>query len=225
MSGESTQGRRIKRNSRDLTSFKRMYWRQGCQVCGWRSPAPGPMHVHHIIPFSGGGGEQEDNLIILCPNHHALAHTIGRRSRMSYSGPTDRAALIWALREMDINPDMRASERRAAAQVQRILNRTPSDTSTKSQDARMRRAHAKIIQKQLSERQLGWTVQELSTATHITPVQILDALEALYQDGTVAYIMDADTMTQTWFDIPRILEMAQAAELPTGPDALQGKTE
>lgn len=32
------------------------------------------VQVHHIVPRSKGGNSQVDNLIVLCPNHHGMAH-------------------------------------------------------------------------------------------------------------------------------------------------------
>jgi len=55
-----------------------------CAVCGWTSPlrllgdsslpADGPVHAHHAVPLSLGGGDDGSNLLSLCPNHHAVAH-------------------------------------------------------------------------------------------------------------------------------------------------------
>ena len=44
----------------------------GCQVegCDW---PPGLCHLHHPIPWSRGGGTDNDGLL-LCPGHHARAH-------------------------------------------------------------------------------------------------------------------------------------------------------
>ncbi len=39
-----------------------------CCVCGFSEV----VEVHHIFPRSLGGGDHMDNLILLCPNHHAL---------------------------------------------------------------------------------------------------------------------------------------------------------
>lgn len=42
----------------------------GCRICGFRIA----LNVHHIRPKAKGGSNQLDNLIALCPNHHAMAH-------------------------------------------------------------------------------------------------------------------------------------------------------
>lgn len=34
----------------------------------------GPLHVHHILPLSRGGGNDPSNLITLCKYHHSLKH-------------------------------------------------------------------------------------------------------------------------------------------------------
>ena len=40
-----------------------------CKLCGWE----GKTHLHHIIPRRKNGSECTNNLIELCPNHHAEA--------------------------------------------------------------------------------------------------------------------------------------------------------
>jgi hypothetical protein len=40
-----------------------------CRICRWK----GRTHIHHIIPRSLNGSEDEENKIELCPNHHAEA--------------------------------------------------------------------------------------------------------------------------------------------------------
>lgn len=41
-----------------------------CALCGFDIV----VHVHHILPKHKGGKDSLDNLITLCPNHHAMAH-------------------------------------------------------------------------------------------------------------------------------------------------------
>lgn len=55
-----------------------------CAICGWSIPQwrpgyekheyAGGCEVHHIVPISQGGTEESDNLILLCPNCHKMAH-------------------------------------------------------------------------------------------------------------------------------------------------------
>jgi 5-methylcytosine-specific restriction endonuclease McrA len=40
-----------------------------CAICQWDIHA----EVHHIVPKSKGGGHEQENLILLCPNHHWMA--------------------------------------------------------------------------------------------------------------------------------------------------------
>ena len=53
-----------------------------CESCGWRPPTleyvslDSIMNVHHIVPCCEGGTHTDDNLILLCPNCHAIAHSI-----------------------------------------------------------------------------------------------------------------------------------------------------
>ena len=41
-----------------------------CRICGFDLA----IHAHHIIHIKDGGTNSLENLITLCPNHHALAH-------------------------------------------------------------------------------------------------------------------------------------------------------
>lgn len=34
----------------------------------------GPLHPHHILPRSRGGGDVLDNLVVLCAGHHQWVH-------------------------------------------------------------------------------------------------------------------------------------------------------
>ncbi len=43
-----------------------------CEICAFKF-AP-ILHVHHIVPVSRGGRAKQSNLVLLCPNCHALAH-------------------------------------------------------------------------------------------------------------------------------------------------------
>ena len=43
----------------------------GCVCCGWDK---GSCDIHHIIPRSKGGSDSNDNLTLICPNCHRLAH-------------------------------------------------------------------------------------------------------------------------------------------------------
>ena len=55
-----------------------------CIVCGYVGPISKTcLHGHHMVPHSWGGENTKENIIILCPNHHAIAHAMcnGRKSQ------------------------------------------------------------------------------------------------------------------------------------------------
>lgn len=61
-----------------------------CEACRW-SPPCGPawdgiLHAHHVVPLSDGGDDARSNLVVLCPNCHALAHKVWAALR-AISGP------------------------------------------------------------------------------------------------------------------------------------------
>jgi hypothetical protein len=75
-----------------------------CAVCGWSIPLPlrtsavaSGINVHHILPVAHGGTDAEDNLVTLCPNHHALAHVLFPLAAY-YQGPTNAADFVSLLR-------------------------------------------------------------------------------------------------------------------------------
>jgi hypothetical protein len=43
----------------------------GCQLCGFAFA----LNVHHVVPSADGGTNTLTNLVAVCPNHHALAHS------------------------------------------------------------------------------------------------------------------------------------------------------
>ena len=59
--------------AREITAGKKLALvRDGrrCRLCDFDLV----LHVHHIVPRARGGSDDVDNLITLCPNHHAMVH-------------------------------------------------------------------------------------------------------------------------------------------------------
>ena len=81
--------------------------RQGacsCAVCGWIPPAVDfqayrMLCSHHVIPVSVGGIDGPK--VVLCPNHHAVAHAAWRIHRGRWFGPRTPDELVHELREID----------------------------------------------------------------------------------------------------------------------------
>lgn len=115
-------------------AYRRRAWRQDrfvCEVCGWTPPVVldpkgegRGLCVHHVVPVACGGSDEDENLVLLCPNHHAIADNLGRtRSRglegNRYFGPRTREELLETLRRLDVDPD--GWERDEAAAVARLV--------------------------------------------------------------------------------------------------------
>ena len=76
------------KNINELTSIKDLSKRtitkvleranKGCSICGWNEST---CDIHHIIPKKEGGTNDNDNLIIVCPNCHRVIHTTNKYSR------------------------------------------------------------------------------------------------------------------------------------------------
>lgn len=103
---ESKPRRRYQRGAkvrRKAIEAKRVHWWAGlgCEICAWRPPDYKMLHAHHIVPLSCGGTDATKNTIVLCPNHHGIAHRVGTRKQGRYVGPETREALILALLDHD----------------------------------------------------------------------------------------------------------------------------
>lgn len=66
--------------------------RSTCENCAIILPAASMLHMHHTVPVSRGGSDGFDNLILLCPNCHAIAHWLDRQIDAS-KRPRDRHEL------------------------------------------------------------------------------------------------------------------------------------
>lgn len=83
-----------------------------CTVCGWSVPAAvrdsdtsKAVHLHHVVPIASGGGDEASNLVLLCPNHHTVAHRIGTLRNGLWFGPRDREELLSELRLLEQDPE------------------------------------------------------------------------------------------------------------------------
>lgn len=107
----------VKRDRRVVDAVRSERSRKGllrCEVCGWGPPQRlrdigldldkmALVHAHHVVPLEFGGADAVENLVLLCPNHHAIAHRLGDgRSRSGktryWNGPRSREALIHELK-------------------------------------------------------------------------------------------------------------------------------
>ena len=75
-----------------------------CEACGWglKQQWEGLLNVHHVKPKSMGGKDAQANLVLLCPNHHAVAHMFIRESKSSDAhAVSGKRELIELLRKFD----------------------------------------------------------------------------------------------------------------------------
>lgn len=83
-----------------------------CAVCGWSDPVPrergqSAVAVHHVVPVCCGGSDDAENIALLCPNHHAVAHAVGlmhgngQGKRKGWYGDKSAGVLIARLRKID----------------------------------------------------------------------------------------------------------------------------
>ena len=92
-----------------------------CEVCGWVPPAivaeasgADMMPVHHLRGVASGGDHSRENLILLCPNCHAIAHSVFRQGFGSTDAPADRGEFISCLKDAMLGDGKAKRARRAA---------------------------------------------------------------------------------------------------------------
>ena len=59
-----------------VNALKKLY-KSRCQICGrvcGEEQGVSIAHAHHIVPFSQSQNNNSSNIMILCPNHHAIVH-------------------------------------------------------------------------------------------------------------------------------------------------------
>lgn len=69
-------GEAPKRNKRFVQELQTLYEGK-CQICLWNPLSKYGdyiCHGHHIHWLSRGGADRKNNLVIICPNHHAAIH-------------------------------------------------------------------------------------------------------------------------------------------------------
>lgn len=104
-----------------------------CALCGWsiplllrRDPERSGVQAHHITHVAAGGSERDpDNIVALCPNHHALAHVVFPRREGAVYGPASKAEFLERLRmaEHDAAVDPAGYQLRLARAATSLLRR------------------------------------------------------------------------------------------------------
>lgn len=79
-----------------------------CEACGWRAPTGltgsgrvALIHIHHVVPLSCGGANNDENLLALCPNHHSIAHRLGSINQGKWFGAKSKMELLEEVRLLE----------------------------------------------------------------------------------------------------------------------------
>lgn len=82
-----------------------------CEICGWGFKDNfKSVNLHHLIPTAAGGENIEENIVFLCPNHHALAHFLTYSHGGEYHGPKTKEGLMEMIKDYEYEKDPRHEE-------------------------------------------------------------------------------------------------------------------
>lgn len=73
---EDVKLKRIKRYKKIVDILKEAY-KGKCQICGFtfvKSNDDNYSEAHHLNPLAQGGSQDEENVVVLCANHHRMLH-------------------------------------------------------------------------------------------------------------------------------------------------------
>lgn len=59
------------------------------------------LEAHHVLPVAWGGTDDDTNLVLLCPNHHAVADQLTAWKSGVLDGPITKEELLDQLRLID----------------------------------------------------------------------------------------------------------------------------
>jgi len=111
---------------------------KGCVVCGFEDV----IRIHHIIPLSKEGDHCEENVVILCANHHYMIHRVGDRNRIKL--PKE------GKKRINTTQEIKTIEERDKALVEgmRIIQTLSSDKSkSKEEVEKLARTLGKLYKK------------------------------------------------------------------------------
>lgn len=113
---------------------------------------------HHIIPKSFGGSDKKDNIVVLTPREHCIAHMLLARM---YQG-TAKAKMIFALQSM---AKFRNKHRNTISS--RLFESLRKDYQSKLKDPTVREYRSEMTRKQ-------WTPERKKKQAEITRQQWID---------------------------------------------------
>lgn len=99
---EKTRLVKIRKLDRSISDRLKVAYKNRCQVCGeniGERYAAEVVHSHHIDPFSKSLNNDPDNILIVCPNHHGIIHSVnpvfnrGNKVFVYANGYTEKLAL------------------------------------------------------------------------------------------------------------------------------------
>lgn len=146
-----------------------------CEVCGWRPPPLYPsitqklLNAHHVYHRSRGGPTDENNLLTLCPNHHAIAHALtggGKTYDTSLLDPVTGEELLNIMRKIDADPDGWIRKRNEKV-VKKLVRKSMLDIAPAPGVDTSPEGYIKLFSKLMSRRHMKSPVNPENLPDHI----------------------------------------------------------